>query len=252
MTEDLNFEQLIIMVAVLPLISALLIQLFSERIGRGVARLSVAFTILSFILSAILLTFALTSEGPMTLQIGNTTAIMLFDPLGTLLATIILGISLIVHLYSVRYMAEEAAYGQFFVLLDLMTAALLFMVFAGDLITLVISWWLVGVLLYFLLGQDTRSQTAYRFAFWTLITYRIGDLPLILAAALLFNAYDTWSLTVIFNQIMANPDAHQFLGFSLTNVVAALVGLAAFARSAQFLYILGYLIQWTDPLQYRH
>ena len=85
------------------------------------------------------------------------------------------------------------------------------------------------------MGQDTRSQTAYRFAFWTLITYRIGDLPLILAAALLYNAYDTWSLTVIFNEIAANPDAHQFLGMQLTEVVAALVGLAAFARSAQFL-----------------
>ena len=93
----------------------------------------------------------------------------------------------------------------------------------------------MGVILYFLLGQDTRSQTAYRFAFWTLITYRIGDLPLILAAALLYNAYDTWSLTVIFNEIMADPDAHQVFGLPLTHVVAALVGFAAFARSAQFL-----------------
>ena len=228
-------EQLILLVAVLPLISAVLIQLFDRPLGRSTARFSVAITTLSFLLSAVLLLAALTGEESQSLQLGNSSAILLFDPLGTLLATIILGISLIVHLYSVRYMAEEAAYGQFFVLLDLMTAALLFMVIAGDLITLVIAWYLVGVLLYFLLGQDTRSQTAYRFAFWTLITYRIGDLPLILAAALLYNAYDTWSLTVIFNQIVANPDAHQFLGFSLTDVVAALVGLAAFARSAQFL-----------------
>jgi len=228
-------EQLIILVAVLPLISAVLIQLFDGHLGRSTARLSVAITTLSFLLSAVLLVMSLTGSESLSLQLGNSSVILLFDPLGTLLATIILGISLIVHLYSVRYMAEEAAYGQFFVLLDLMTAALLFMVVAGDLITLVIAWYLVGVLLYFLLGQDTRSQIAYRFAFWTLITYRIGDLPLILAAALLFNAYDTWSLSIIFNEITTNPDAHQFLGFSLTDVVAALVGLAAIARSAQFL-----------------
>ncbi len=228
-------ERLIIVVAVLPLVSALLIQLFAGRIGRSIARVSVAITTLSFLLSALLLSWALIGHSPQTLPLGNTTTIFLFDPLSTLLATIILGISLIVHLYSVRYMAEEAAYGQFFVLLDLMTAALLFMVIAGDLITLIIAWYLVGVILYFLLGQDTRSQTAYRFAFWTLITYRIGDLPLILAAALLYNAYGTWSLTTIFTEIMANPDAHQFLGLPLTEVVAALIGLAAFARSAQFL-----------------
>ena len=41
-------------------------------------------------------------------------------------------------------MAEEAGYGQFFVLLDLMTAALVFMVIAGDLITLLIAWVTVG------------------------------------------------------------------------------------------------------------
>jgi len=228
-------EQLIIVVAVLPLISALIIQLFAGRIGRGIAQVSVAATTLSFLLAALLLWWALTGHDPQAMPLGNTTIIMLFDPLSTLLATIILGISLIVHLYSVRYMAEEAAYGQFFVLLDLMTAALLVMVIAGDLISLVIAWHLVGVFLYFLLGQDTRSQTAYRFAFWTLITYRIGDLPLIVAAALLYNAYGTWSLTAIFSEIMANPNAHQVLGLPLTEVVAALIGIAAFARSAQFL-----------------
>jgi len=228
-------EQLIIVVAALPLISALLIQLFSGRIGRGIARVSVAATTLSFLLSLVLLWWALTGHEPQDLPLGNTTAILLFDPLSTLLASIILGISLIVHIYSVRYMAEEAGYGRFFVLLDLMTSALVFMVIAGDLITLVIAWYLVGVILYFLLGQDTRSQTAYRYAFWTLITYRIGDIPLILAAALLYNAYDTWSLTTIFSEIMANPDVHQVLGLPLTEVVAALIGLAAFARSAQFL-----------------
>ena len=228
-------EQLFTVIAVLPLVSALLIQLFAARIGRSIARISVAATTLSFLLSALLLWWALTGHGPQAMPLGDTTAIILFDPLSTLLATIILGISLIVHFYSVRYMAEEAGYGQFFVLLDLMTAALLFMVIAGDLITLVIAWHLVGVLLYFLLGQDTRSQTAYRFAFWTLITYRIGDIPLILAAGLLYNAYGTWSLTIIFSEIITNPGAHQILGLPLAEVVAALIGFAAFARSAQFL-----------------
>ena len=151
-------EKIIIVVAVLPLISALLIQLFGGQIGRGIARLSVAFTTVSFLLAAVLLSLSLAGHDPLAITLGNSTAIMLFDPLSTLLATIILGISLIVHLYSVRYMAEEDAYGQFFVLLDLMTAALLFMVIAGDLVTLVIAWYLVGVLLYFLLGHDTAVK----------------------------------------------------------------------------------------------
>jgi len=228
-------EQLIIFVAVLPLISAVLQQMLTHRIGYAIVKISVISTVLAFLFSALLLLWMLAGHAPQALSLGNSYAIVLFDPLSTLLSTIILGISLIVHLYSVRYMAEEDGYDRFFILLDLMTAALLFMVFAGDLISLVIAWYLVGVLLYFLLGQDTRSHIAYRFAFWTLITYRLGDLPLIFAAALLYNAYDTWSLVIIFEQIRDNPHAHQFMGYSLTHVVAVLIGLAAFARSAQFL-----------------
>ena len=42
-----------------------------------------------------------------------------------------------------------------------------------------------GILLYFLLGHDTSSRTAYRYASWTLLTYRFGDLPLLVAAGLM-------------------------------------------------------------------
>jgi len=108
------------------------------------------------------------------------------------------------------------------------------MVVAGDLITLLIAWHLVGVLLYFLLGHDTRSRPAYRYAFWTWITYRFGDLPLVLAAVLLFQAYDSWSLSVIFERIAANPQVLTVFDLPLVEVVGALVALAAFARSAQF------------------
>jgi NADH-quinone oxidoreductase subunit L len=228
-------EQLIIIVAVMPLISALIIQLLAKQLGRGVARVSVGATAISFLLSIIVLWKSLTTGDVLVFNTGTHLGTILFDPLSTLMATIIVSISLIVHLYSVRYMAEEAGYGRFFVLLDLMTAALLFMVISGDLISLVIAWFLVGVFLYFLLGQNTKSQTAYRYAFWTLITYRLGDLPLILAAGLLYNAYDSWSLTVIFEAITNDPAMHQFMGLPLTEVVAILIGLSAFARSAQFL-----------------
>jgi NADH-quinone oxidoreductase subunit L len=109
------------------------------------------------------------------------------------------------------------------------------MVAAGDLITLLVAWHVIGVLLYFLLGQDTRSLSAYRYAFWTFFTYRIGDMALVLAAALLFWTYGTWSLPQIFERIAAEPFAHSFLGVPVADAVGILLALAAFARSAQFL-----------------
>jgi NADH-quinone oxidoreductase subunit L len=227
-------EQLIIALAALPLLSALSIQLLSARLGRRAARLSVAATSVTFALAVVMLSLSLGGASG-EVALAGSWGILRFDPLGALMAVVIAGISLIVHIYSVRYMAEEAGYTRFFALLDAMTATLLVMVVAGDLITLVVAWHLVGVLLYFLLGQDTRSHSAYRYAFWTLITYRIGDLPLVLATGLLHYAYGTWSLSEIFARIAGDPAAPMVLGMPLMELVGGLIAVAAFARSAQFL-----------------
>ncbi|HET8701104.1 MAG TPA: proton-conducting transporter membrane subunit, partial [Nitrococcus sp.] len=227
-------EQLIIALAALPLLSALSIQLLSARLGRRAARLSVAVTSVTFALAVAMLSLSLGGASG-EVALAGSWGILRLDPLGAVMAVLISGISLIVHIYSVRYMTEEAGYARFFVLLDAMTATLLVMVVAGDLITLVVAWHLVGVLLYFLLGQDTRSHSAYRYAFWTLITYRIGDLPLVLAAGLLHYAYGTWSLPEIFARIAVDPAAPMVLGMPLMGLVGGLIAVAAFARSAQFL-----------------
>ncbi|MEJ2060494.1 MAG: proton-conducting transporter membrane subunit [Gammaproteobacteria bacterium] len=228
-------EQLVVVMAALPLLSAMLIQLLSARLGRQAARLSVTVMGITFALAAVILFSAVMHGASGQVALAGSWGIFLFDPLSSLMAVVISGISLIVHIYSVRYMAEEPGYARFFVLLDIMTATLLAMVAAGDLITLLIAWHLIGVLLYFLLGQDTRSHSAHRYAFWTLITYRFGDLPLVLAAGFLYHAYGTWSLPEIFSHIAEGPAIHSILGLPLTGLVAALVAVAAFARSAQFL-----------------
>ena len=228
-------SELILVIILLPLLSALFMHLLAGRLGRCVARISVAATLLSTLFSGVLLWLSLSGDlVDKSISISPWT-ILYFDSLSILMALVIGLISLVVHIYSLRYMAEESGYARFFVLLDLMTASLLLMVAAGDLITLIIAWHFVGVFLYFLLGQDTRNPSAYRYAFWTLITYRIGDLPLVLAAVLLFQAYGTWSLPIIFEQLNQAPNAHSVFGLPLPEVIGILIALAAFARSAQFL-----------------
>ena len=227
-------QQLILLVIALPFISAIVTQLFCARLGKRAATVSVASLWLTFILAGITLWLALSDSTLHEFSLLSSWGIIRFDSLGTLMCLVISAISLIVHIYSIRYMVEEPGYGRFFILLDLMTGSLMLMVVAGDLITLVIAWHLVGILLYFLLGHDTRSRPAYRYAFWTWITYRFGDLPLVLAAVLLFQAYDSWSLSVIFERIAANPQILTVFSLPLVEVVGTLIALAAFARSAQF------------------
>ena len=222
-------------VFLLPLLAALLTQLAAPRLPRSSVRFSITGAVVTFAVASVLLGLALTGQAPGEIRFGHDWGMLLVDPLASLMAFVVSGISLIVHVYSRRYMAEERGYARFFTLLDLMTAALLLMVTAGDLVTLLIAWHLIGVLLYFLLGHDSTSHTANRYAAWTLLTYRFGDLPLLLAAALLYQAFGTWSLHGIFEQLMAAPDTRTLFDLPLAEAVAGLIALSAFARSAQFL-----------------
>ena len=218
-----------------PLLAALAGLLVSPYSQRTAARISIAGAIATFGIAAIALVLALAGAPTETLALGTAWGSLLFDPLSSLMAVVISGISLIVHVYSRRYMAGEQGYARFFMLLDLMTASLLLMVSAGDLITLLVAWHLIGVLLYFLLGQDMSNRTAHRYASWTLLTYRFGDLPLVLAAVLLYQAFGSWSLPTIFDALGNAPQTQTLFGLPLAETVAALVALSAFARSAQFL-----------------
>ena len=221
-------------IVLLPMLSALLITLGPSGTQRRVARLSVGISALTFILSAASLVSYATHPHPQWLSSGFSWGSLYLDPLSSVMAVAVAGISFVVHVYAVRYMAEEPGYGRFYTLLDLMTGTILLMVAAGDLITLLVAWHLIGVLLYFLLGHDLERPAAQRYAFWTFFTYRIGDLPLILAAVLLYKSYDTFSLPLLFERIAATPDAYLVFGMPLTIAVGLLVALAAFARSAQF------------------
>lgn len=216
------------------LLSSLAATLFAGRLGRRVAQWSVGFAVLATLAALFELALYWRVGEPRWLGGAAHWGSLYLDPLSSVMSVVVASISLVVHVYSVRYMAEEPGYARFYILLDLMTAAILLMVAAGDLITLLVSWHLVGIVLYFLLGHDMSRQASQRYAFWALITYRFGDLPLVLAAVLLYQAYGTLALPELFGQIASHPGATSLFGLPLTETVGLLVALAAFARSAQF------------------
>ena len=217
----------------LPVLSAVVAPLLSRSTKHLAARISTGFMGLTLLLALALLIAVLQMPAEQVLVLRAGPLALILDHLAVVMAILVSGISLIVHMYAVRYMADEPSYARFFALLDLMTANILLLVCASDLLTLVMSWFLVGVLLYFLLGHDTTRAASGRYAFWTFITYRAGDLPLLGAALVLGHAYGTMQLSELFARIAANPDV-TVAGWPATSTAAMLVALAAFARSAQF------------------
>ena len=227
-------NQLISLLLAIPMLSALLIQLLPNLKRHGIARLSVGLSGFTFVIAGISLALYVYHPHPLLLSYGRFWGSLYLDPLTSVMSMAVTGISLVVHVYAVRYMAEEPGFARFYMLLDLMTASILLMVTAGDLITLLVAWHLIGVLLYFLLGHDLVRPAAQRYAFWSLITYRLGDLPLVLASIVLYKAYGTLAFPALFERIAINSDVHTVFGLPLTLTVAILVALSAFARSAQF------------------
>ncbi len=217
----------------LPLLSAALIPLSTGGHPRRAARWSIGFTTFTLLVALALLVQHLRGAEGQSLFVGVQSIGLLLDPLSLAMSVLVAGISLIVHVYSLNYMADEPGYVRFFSLLDLMTATILLMVSAGDLITLLVAWFAVGQLLYFLLGHNTQREVTGRYAFWTFITYRLGDLPLVGAALLLVKAYGAWDLPTLFARVAADPHL-QLGGVAVVPVAALLVALAAFARSARF------------------
>jgi NADH-quinone oxidoreductase subunit L len=216
------------------LLSGLAVSLSAPRLGEGVARISVFASALVLVLAGLLFGNQLFAEEARLVGVGLTIFNLYVDSLSTLMALLVSGVGLVVHVFSVRYMQDDPAYTRFFLLLDLIIGVILLMVLAGDLLTLLLGWHLLGVCLYFLLGHETRRASATRYAFWTLFTHRIGDLPLLAATALAYHTYGTLSLPELFAKVAETPDATTLLGLPFAETVGVLILVAAFAKSAQF------------------
>ncbi len=221
-------------IPVLMLLSAIAAAVSAPRLGEGIARISVGASALAFALAlALFLQQFGADEGRL---VGGGLAIfsLYVDALSTLMALLVTAIGLVVHVFSVRYMQDDPAYTRFFMLLDVIIGVIVLMVLSGDLLTLLLGWHLLGVCLYFLLNHETRRPAATRYAFWTLFTHRIGDLPLLAVTALAYHTYGTLSLPELFQRVAATPDATTLLGLPFAETVGFLILLAAFAKSAQF------------------
>ncbi len=151
------------------------------------------------------------------------------DRVSGTLVLVITGVGFLIHLYSVSYMDEDAAYWRYFAYLNLFVAAMLLLVLGDNLVAMFVGWEGVGLCSYLLIGfwfEDDAKASAGRKAF---IVNRIGDFGFLLG------------IFVIFSQLgsVSFADIH---GATFAAVPAALAALFLFigatGKSAQLpLYI---------------
>ncbi|MEP6670295.1 MAG: NADH-quinone oxidoreductase subunit L [Chthoniobacter sp.] len=215
-----------------PLVSAILIQLFTRK-SRGVSAtisvLSVSFTLIASLF--VFFGHDGTSEIPWLdfrpafyVPIGVT-----IDELSKLMLLVVTGIGTLVHIYSLVYMKEDESEARFFGNLSLFMFSMLGIVLANNFAMMFIFWELVGVSSYLLIGHWFTRDTAAAAANKAFIANRIGDFGFMLGILMVWTATGT----VVFSEMQASlPTLSLTAGF--LTLSALLIFCGAIGKSAQF------------------
>jgi NADH-quinone oxidoreductase subunit L len=157
------------------------------------------------------------------------------DGLSALMMLIVSTVSLAVQVYSVGYMAGDAGFARYFSVMALFTAAMLGLVLADNLLLLYMSWELVGLCSYLLIGFWYRKPEAANAAKKAFVVTRFGDVGFLLGIILLSYAAGTFQIHQIEAKV-GNDTLSPLFGSltTFTTVVALLLFCGAVGKSAQF------------------
>ena len=165
------------------------------------------------------------------LTVGDTriTWGVIVDRLSVTMLGLVTFVALLVQVYSLEYMKGESRVGWYFAAHALFAAAMLALVLADNLLFLYISWELVGLGSYLLIGFWYERRPAAEAAKKAFITTRIGDVGLLIGIILLFKATGSFEISTIFHVAQSGG-----ISQSTLNIATLLVFLGAMGKSAQF------------------
>ncbi|WP_037575145.1 NADH-quinone oxidoreductase subunit 5 family protein [Phaeacidiphilus oryzae] len=82
-----------------------------------------------------------------------------------------------VQLYSTGYLRDDPRYSSYAALVSLFTAAMLLVVYSGDLIVLLVGWEVMGICSYFLIGHHWETEEARSASLKAFLVTKLGDVP---------------------------------------------------------------------------
>ena len=124
-----------------------------------------------------------------TVRVDSITAVML---------VVVTGVSSLVHLYSIGYMAEDPHRPRFFSYLSLFTFAMLMLVTANNFLQLFFGWEGVGLASYLLIGFWYTRPSANAAAIKAFIVNRVGDFGFALGIFGIWAVFGTLDFDAVF------------------------------------------------------
>jgi NADH-quinone oxidoreductase subunit L len=186
-----------------PLAGTIAIGLLGRRLpGRGAGYLGTAALALSFAgaVGALVSLQGLHEEERQVVAVAwdyaNTVGVdaqlaLLVDPLSVFMILVVSGVSTLIHLYSISYLASDRGYVRFFAYLNFFVFSMLLLVLAGNFLVLIIGWAFVGAASYLLISFWYRRETATRAGIKAFVINVVGDVGLVLGTFFIFKHVGT-------------------------------------------------------------
>jgi len=149
------------------------------------------------------------------------------DNLTACLLIVVTTIGMLVHLYSVGYMAHDGARWRFFAYLNLFMFSMLLLVLASNFLVVFAAWELVGLSSYLLIGFWYKRPAAALASKKAFIVNRVGDVGFALGIMAIWVALGTLNIAEV-NATIGTLDA------PFITLIALLLFCGAAGKSAQF------------------
>jgi NADH-quinone oxidoreductase subunit L len=238
--------QLYLLVPLAPLAGAIVAGLGGKAVGRAGAHwVTILGVAVSFAASCVIFSRALDGQvfngsvytwlvsGGTRFEIG-----FLIDRLSALMMVVVTFVSLMVHVYTIGYMADDPGYQRFFAYIALFTFAMLMLVMANNFLQLFFGWEAVGLVSYLLIGFWYTRPTAIYANLKAFLVNRVGDFGFLLAVALVLAYFGTLDYASVFSRAPAAAqttiDVIPGAPWLLLSAICIGLFIGAMGKSAQF------------------
>src|SRR5450631_3494272 len=159
----------------------------------------------------------------------------LLDPLSSIWLLFVTGVGMLIHIYSMGYMAHEGGYYRFFGYLNLFMFSMLTLILANNYALMFVGWEGVGLCSYLLIGFYFQRHSASTAANKAFIVNRIGDAGFILGMFTIAWYFGSMQYTKV-NLLARSGQFH--IGDPVITAACLLLFVGACGKSAQFpLYV---------------
>ena len=236
-----------LLIVLAPLFGAIVAGLFGRQIGRvGAHTVTIAGVAVSFLLSLYVFYAHVFAGAPVYNETVYTWGYsdglhfeigFLVDNLTALMMLVVTFVSLMVHIYTIGYMADDPGYQRFFAYISLFTFSMLMLVMANNFLQLFFGWEAVGLVSYLLIGFWYKRPTAIYANMKAFIVNRVGDFGFLIGIAALVFYAGSLNYTEVFDQAQGIQQTSITLWpggtFSLLDVALIFLFIGAMGKSAQ-------------------